>query len=347
MISSLGEAVAERGTEVQLELLVAAERDERGQRDRASRAAVEAGPRPDLAPGVPRDQILEVGGERRRARDRTVDVRVAEHLAPDLHSRSSLVAHLHAPRGRQRAHDRRARRPSRGRSPGRTPRRAPPRQSTPASASRRAPPDAAARRPRSVTACLARPTRRASRNTTRSLITPPRVRSRFARIRACVDLEPLERRRIAAAAPPAIGERVRERAPLGLPGAERALVLLRRARRSSTPPRPDSPPRAGDRDRRADRVSLLRHRRGAARHRPARAPRRPRSARAGRRRARSSRTTPAATARAPRRARRCGARSVCHGSTGFASSSSAAKRAATSRPVGAERRERARSTAEL
>ena len=62
------------------------ERDERGQRDGAAHAAVEPGPRPDAAPDVARDVVLEVGGEVGRALDGGVDVRVAEHLAPDLHA---------------------------------------------------------------------------------------------------------------------------------------------------------------------------------------------------------------------------------------------------------------------
>src|SRR4030095_12793640 len=48
--------------------------------------------RPDLAPGVLRDQLLEVRGEGRRGLGGAVDVGVAEHLAPHLHP--ALVAFL-------------------------------------------------------------------------------------------------------------------------------------------------------------------------------------------------------------------------------------------------------------
>ena len=52
----------------------------------AARAPVEPGARPDLAPRAAGDEVLEVGGERRRAADRAVDVLVAEHLAADRHA---------------------------------------------------------------------------------------------------------------------------------------------------------------------------------------------------------------------------------------------------------------------
>src|SRR5262249_56795047 len=68
------------------QLGLAAERDEGGDRHAAARPAVEAGTRPDLAPGVARDQVLEVGGEVGRAGDRAVDVLVAEHLTPRRHA---------------------------------------------------------------------------------------------------------------------------------------------------------------------------------------------------------------------------------------------------------------------
>ena len=84
-------AVAQRGADVHRELVLAAERDERRQRDAAPRAAVEAGPRPDLAPGVAGDQVLEVGRELGRPLDRAVDVLVAEHLAARLHAPRVVV----------------------------------------------------------------------------------------------------------------------------------------------------------------------------------------------------------------------------------------------------------------
>ena len=78
-------SVAPRRPHVQRELVVAAEGDERGQRDAGPGLPVETGARPDLAPRVARDEVLEVGGEVGRVRDRPVDVLVSEHLAPRLH----------------------------------------------------------------------------------------------------------------------------------------------------------------------------------------------------------------------------------------------------------------------
>ena len=79
------ETVPARGADVQRELVEAAERDQRGQRDAAARSPVKARARPDLAPRVARDEVLEVGGLVRRAFDRAVDVLVAEHLPADAH----------------------------------------------------------------------------------------------------------------------------------------------------------------------------------------------------------------------------------------------------------------------
>src|SRR5207248_6562061 len=87
------DAVPQRRAHVQLELVLAAERDERRDRYQAPRPPVEPGPAPDLAPGVACDQILEVGGELGGALDRTVDVLVAEDFPPRAHP---LVAHVRA-----------------------------------------------------------------------------------------------------------------------------------------------------------------------------------------------------------------------------------------------------------
>ena len=46
---------------------------------------IEPRPRPDLAPGVTRDEVLEVGAEVRCPRDRGVDVLVSEHVSADGH----------------------------------------------------------------------------------------------------------------------------------------------------------------------------------------------------------------------------------------------------------------------
>src|SRR5688572_18752274 len=66
------ETVAAGGADVHRELVLMAAGDERGERDRAVHAAVESRPGPDLAPRVPRDQVLERGGEGGRALDRGV-----------------------------------------------------------------------------------------------------------------------------------------------------------------------------------------------------------------------------------------------------------------------------------
>src|SRR4051812_17177675 len=80
------EAVAPRGPQVQRELLVVAAGDQGGEGDHRAAAPVEAGSRPDLAPGVGGDQLLEVAGEIGGVRGRPVDVLVAEHLPPDPHA---------------------------------------------------------------------------------------------------------------------------------------------------------------------------------------------------------------------------------------------------------------------
>ena len=68
LISSAVRPFRSARADVHRELLVVAERDQRGQRDAAARPAVEARARPDLAPRVAGDQVLEVGGERRSCR---------------------------------------------------------------------------------------------------------------------------------------------------------------------------------------------------------------------------------------------------------------------------------------
>src|SRR5687767_5211781 len=73
------------------ELLVPTEGDERGQRHAAAGLAVEARTRPDLAPRVPGDEILELAGEVGRPLDGAVDVLVSEHFAADAHT--LVVAH--------------------------------------------------------------------------------------------------------------------------------------------------------------------------------------------------------------------------------------------------------------
>src|SRR5262245_10464733 len=85
---------ANRRTDVHRELLLSPEGDQDGERDAAASPTLEPRPRPDLTPRVARDEILEVGGERRRPLDRTVDVLVAEDLASDLRAPLELLAHV-------------------------------------------------------------------------------------------------------------------------------------------------------------------------------------------------------------------------------------------------------------
>src|SRR5215217_1002779 len=73
------QAVANGGAHVQLQLV------ERGECYAASRLAVQAGAGPDLTPGVPDYEVLEVRCELRRAPDGTVHVLVPQNLATDLH----------------------------------------------------------------------------------------------------------------------------------------------------------------------------------------------------------------------------------------------------------------------
>src|SRR5256885_1999491 len=86
----VGQAVPLCAADVQLELVEASEGDERRQRDAAPRLAIESRPRPDLAPRVARDEVLEVA--RVLGGTCPVDVRVAEDIA--AHAHASLVGVL-------------------------------------------------------------------------------------------------------------------------------------------------------------------------------------------------------------------------------------------------------------
>src|SRR5215211_2928702 len=93
------EAVAERGLHVHGQLLVVAHRGQDGQGDAGAGAPIQAGPAPDVAPGVAGDEILEVGREVGGGGGRLVDVGVAEHSSPDGHALvvAALVVHEVAP----------------------------------------------------------------------------------------------------------------------------------------------------------------------------------------------------------------------------------------------------------
>src|SRR5919106_1227187 len=94
------QSVADGRAHVQLQFVEAAQRDQRGKGDAASRLAVQAGAGPDLTPGVPGYEVLEVRGELRRAPDGTVHVFVTQNLATDFHTaiiRRVFRGHLPSP----------------------------------------------------------------------------------------------------------------------------------------------------------------------------------------------------------------------------------------------------------
>src|SRR5215217_3612284 len=82
------QAVANGGAHVQLQLVEAAQRDQRGECDAASRLAVQAGAGPDLTPGVPGYEVLEVRGDPRGAPVVTVPCLSPQTPPPDLNPRS-------------------------------------------------------------------------------------------------------------------------------------------------------------------------------------------------------------------------------------------------------------------
>jgi hypothetical protein len=87
----VGHAVAARGPHMHRQLLVMAAGDQRGERDQRPAAPIQARARPDRAPCVLRDEVLELRGEIRCGRDGPVHVSVAEHLASYRHPRGVHV----------------------------------------------------------------------------------------------------------------------------------------------------------------------------------------------------------------------------------------------------------------
>src|SRR3546814_1804699 len=75
--------------------LPAAKRHHRSEDQDPARAVVEAGPRPDLAPAVAGEQVLELTVQRRRVGHGAIDMGVAQDPAPHLHARGMdiFVAH--------------------------------------------------------------------------------------------------------------------------------------------------------------------------------------------------------------------------------------------------------------
>ena len=85
------DAAADRGAAMQLELLPARQPHRHAEDQQAPRRRVEAGPAPDVVPGVARDQILELGVERVRVVERLVDPGIAEHRAAVLRAAVEIV----------------------------------------------------------------------------------------------------------------------------------------------------------------------------------------------------------------------------------------------------------------
>src|SRR5215469_17517647 len=80
------QAVAQRGSGMHGKFFVLSQRGEGGQGDHASLGPGQAGPVPDLAPGVARNEVLERGCEVGRVGDGSVDVLVSQNLAARLHT---------------------------------------------------------------------------------------------------------------------------------------------------------------------------------------------------------------------------------------------------------------------
>ena len=85
------ELVRKAGLQMQLELLPPAQRRRRHQDEQPACPAIEAGPRPDRAPRVARDQRLEIARQVGGLGNRAIDVVVAEHVAADGEPRFAAV----------------------------------------------------------------------------------------------------------------------------------------------------------------------------------------------------------------------------------------------------------------
>src|SRR5579871_1911504 len=88
-------ALGERRAHMQAELVPLPERDHGADHQHPPRALVEMRPRPDLAPGVAGDEVLEVGVEGVAVRNRFVDPGIAQHLAALAHALIAAVLVVH------------------------------------------------------------------------------------------------------------------------------------------------------------------------------------------------------------------------------------------------------------
>ena len=84
---------------MQAKLVPLAERDHGADDKHAAGAVVEMRPGPDIAPGIARDQVLEIGIERITVGDRFVDPGIAEHFSALGHAvvAAFLVVHGFSP----------------------------------------------------------------------------------------------------------------------------------------------------------------------------------------------------------------------------------------------------------
>ena len=242
------------------------------------------GPRPDAAPGVAGDEVLEVGGDVVGARDGPVDVGVAEHRAAHLLAGGVPVGSVGGVAGSRAgllhrgigAGRRRARRPRRPRRPGRAA-RAPRRRGRRAGSARPARASAstsakgrcsswallAAAVTRSLAAAC--PSRSRSPVVACSASSSPPVTSRVAATRSGSTTRWVSRVGEPRRAGPDGAQQLGQRAPLGVPRPGGALVLVQRG--GGEQPRRRGPGAAiggGPRGHRGDRVALVRQRRGPA-----------------------------------------------------------------------------------
>ena len=86
------------GAEVQLQLVELAHADQHRDGDHAARLVIEAGARPDLAPGILHQEVLEFRVERRAVLGAARRVRLPQHLLADfLAALKAILAHATSP----------------------------------------------------------------------------------------------------------------------------------------------------------------------------------------------------------------------------------------------------------
>jgi hypothetical protein len=81
-----GNSIVGGGAQMHTQLVTAIERDHHGDSNEDARFARQARARPNLSPGVTRDEVLKVGVEAVFVGLRSIDVRITQDGAPDFHS---------------------------------------------------------------------------------------------------------------------------------------------------------------------------------------------------------------------------------------------------------------------